>query len=135
MATERVTNALRPDDPDRRANLGAVQTRKGKQNSRLTAGKTFGTRGRPREKRRLSDLVITDVSAGTLRQLRDLLGLTQVELAAQVAASQAQLSAIEKRDDRLVSTMAEYVEALGGKLRLQAVFEGGKVLEISGSRP
>ena len=42
-----------------------------------------------------------------------------------------QLSAIEKRDDRLVSTMRKYVEALGGKLRLQAVFEGGKVLEIS----
>jgi hypothetical protein len=35
-------------------------------------------------------------------------------------ASQAQLSAIEKRDDRLVSTMRKYVEALGGKLRLQA---------------
>lgn len=46
-------------------------------------------------------------------------------------ASQAQLSAIENRDDRLVSTMRKYVEALGGKLRLQAVFEGGKVLEIS----
>jgi len=44
----------------------------------------------------------------------------------------ALLSAIEKRDDRLVSTMRKYVEALGGKLRLQAVFEGGKVLEISG---
>jgi DNA-binding XRE family transcriptional regulator len=66
-----------------------------------------------------------------LRQLRDLLGLTQVELAARMEASQAQLSAIEKRDDRLVSTMRKYVEALGGKLRLQAVFEGGKVLEIS----
>jgi hypothetical protein len=34
-------------------------------------------------------------------------------------------------DDRLVSTMRKHVEALGGKLRLQAVFEGGKVLEIS----
>jgi transcriptional regulator with XRE-family HTH domain len=67
----------------------------------------------------------------TLRQLRDLLGLTQVELAARMEAPQAQLSAIEKRDDRLVSTMRRYVEALGGKLRLQAVFEGGKVLEIS----
>jgi hypothetical protein len=39
--------------------------------------------------------------------------------------------AIEKRDDRPVSTMRKYVEALGDKLRLRAVFEGGKVLEIS----
>ena len=66
----------------------------------------------------------------TLRQLRDFLGLSQVELAARMETSQAQLSAIEKRDDRLVSTMRRYVEALGGKL-LQAVFEGGRVLEIS----
>ena len=43
----------------------------------------------------------------------------------------AKTPAIEERDDRLVSTMRKYVEALGGKLRLQAVFEGGKVLEIS----
>jgi DNA-binding XRE family transcriptional regulator len=77
---------------------------------------------------RLRDEMVEQV---TLRQLRDLLGLTQVELAARMDASQAQLSAIEKRDDRLVSTMRKYVEALGGKLRLQAVFEGGKVLEIS----
>jgi DNA-binding XRE family transcriptional regulator len=77
---------------------------------------------------RLRDEMIEQV---TLRQLRDLLGLTQVELAARMEASQAQLSAIENRDDRLVSTMRKYVEALGGKLRLQAVFEGGKVLEIS----
>jgi DNA-binding XRE family transcriptional regulator len=78
---------------------------------------------------RLRDEVIEEV---TLRQLRDLLGLTQVDLAARMQASQAQLSAIERRDDRLISTMRKYVEALGGKLRLQAVFEGGKVLEISG---
>lgn len=77
---------------------------------------------------KLRDQMIEEV---TLQQLRELLGLTQVELAARMKASQAQLSAIERRDDRLVSTLRKYVEALGGQLRLQAVFKDGKVLEIA----
>jgi DNA-binding XRE family transcriptional regulator len=80
------------------------------------------------EANRLRDEIIEEV---TLRQLRDLLGLTQAELAEKMKATQSHLSAFENRDDRLISTMRKYVEALGGKLRLQAVFDGGKVLEIS----
>lgn len=55
-----------------------------------------------------------------LKALRESLGKTQVELAQALDLSQAELSASERRDDRLVSTLRRYVEALGGELEVVA---------------
>ena len=56
--------------------------------------------------------------------------MTQEELAEKKEASQSQLSAFEARSDSHLSNIQKYVEALGGKLRLQALFKDRKVLEI-----
>lgn len=58
----------------------------------------------------------------TLDQLRKLLEVTQVELAARLEVTQPAISQLERGNDMLVSTLANYVEALGGQLEVAAVF-------------
>ena len=55
-----------------------------------------------------------------LRDIRRAAGLTQVELAARLQIDQAAISRLERREDILVSTLRSYIEALGGKLRIDA---------------
>lgn len=58
----------------------------------------------------------------TLHGMREQLGISQEELARAWDTSQPNVSRIEHKDDLLVSTVRRYVEALGGKLEMQAVF-------------
>lgn len=58
-----------------------------------------------------------------LRDLRILAGLTQVELAERLNIGQTALSRLEKRRDVQFSTLRDYVEALGAKLRITAAFD------------
>ena len=57
-----------------------------------------------------------------LSRLREARGTTQVELAGTLGVSQSNVSRIERQDDLYLSTLREYVEALGGRLHLAAVF-------------
>jgi len=57
-----------------------------------------------------------------LRDIRKLAGVTQDELAARLNIGQTALSRLEKRDDIHVSTLKNYIEALGAKLRIDAQF-------------
>ena len=77
---------------------------------------------------RRKDEILTDV---TLRRLREMAGVTQEELARRLEASQSQLSQVESREDHKLSTLRRYVEALGGKIRVQAVLKG-KTVELVG---
>lgn len=56
----------------------------------------------------------------SLRELRKGLGLTQTEVAERMGSSQSDVSKLERRDDVRVSTLREYVRALGGELDLLA---------------
>lgn len=68
-----------------------------------------------------------------LRELRSEAGLTQVELAERLGRSQGAVSELERRDDVYLSTLREYVEALGGHLEVAAVFDDErKPLAIGG---
>jgi predicted transcriptional regulator len=58
----------------------------------------------------------------SLRELREMTGKTQVQLAQVTHIAQSELSRLERRDDCLVSTLRRYVEALGGELEVTAVF-------------
>lgn len=60
----------------------------------------------------------------TLRDLRKAREQTQVAVAAKLHMNQESVSRLEKRADMLLSTLADYVSALGGQLRLVAEFEG-----------
>lgn len=67
-----------------------------------------------------------------LSELRKERGLTQVELAVLLNKQQGEISKIESRQDVLMSTLANYVKSLGGKLEIRARMPGGEVraLEI-----
>jgi transcriptional regulator with XRE-family HTH domain len=57
-----------------------------------------------------------------LRILRESAGKTQSELAQLSKLAQSELSKIERRDDHMVSTLRRYIEGLGGRLEVSAVF-------------
>lgn len=58
----------------------------------------------------------------TLHEMRERMGVTQEELARALDVSQANVSKTEHKGDLFVSSVDRYVEALGGKLELHAVF-------------
>lgn len=64
-----------------------------------------------------------EIAGMTPAQLRKIRGLTQEDLAELLKITQATLSRRERREDMLVSTLREMVEALGGTLELVARFE------------
>ena len=57
-----------------------------------------------------------------LEELRRASRMTQAKLADELGVSQGEVSKIEHRTDIYLSTLAGYVEALGGKLEIRAVF-------------
>lgn len=65
--------------------------------------------------------------AMTLRELREFAQKTQEEVADTAAMTQSELSRLERRDDHLLSTLRRYVEALGGRLDVVAVFENRQI--------
>jgi len=62
-------------------------------------------------------------AAERLAVLRETRGVTQTELAKQMGVRQPSISELERRDDAYLSTLRDYVEALGGRLRLVAEFD------------
>lgn len=67
----------------------------------------------------------------TLRDLRKARARTQVQLAKALGVGQEHVSRLEKKTDMLLSTLAGYVRALGGDLRLTAEFPGWPPVEIA----
>ncbi|WP_394654014.1 helix-turn-helix domain-containing protein [uncultured Sphingomonas sp.] len=63
-----------------------------------------------------------------LREIRKLAGLTQEQLAERLNIGQAALSRVEKRRDILVSTLRDYLRALGATLRIDARFDDASAL-------
>jgi transcriptional regulator with XRE-family HTH domain len=64
-----------------------------------------------------------------LDELRSAKRLTQADMAEMLDVPQSSISRIEQRADMYLSTLRNYVHALGGVLQIQAVFpEGGTVV-------
>jgi DNA-binding XRE family transcriptional regulator len=62
-------------------------------------------------------------------ELRKAMGLTQTELARLVGMSQPTISKLEgHQQSEKISTLRAYVEALGGRLELSAVFDDYRVI-------
>lgn len=59
-----------------------------------------------------------------LAMLREEVGVSQAELAAALGTSQSNISQLERSNDQMLSSIAKYVHALGGKLQLTAVVGG-----------
>jgi len=71
-------------------------------------------------------------AAVRLAELRRELGLSQIELAERLSVQQGAVSRMERRGDIKVSSLREYCQSLGGKLRLMAEFPNGsaKVIQL-----
>jgi transcriptional regulator with XRE-family HTH domain len=52
---------------------------------------------------------------------------TQEQLAETLNVDQAAISKLERRTDVYVSTLRRYIEAMGGRLEMRAVFPEGEV--------
>ena len=64
-----------------------------------------------------------------LDELRNAKQLTQADMAEVLGVPQSSISRIEQRADMYLSTLRNYVQAMGGVLQIQAVFpEGGTVI-------
>src|SRR5208283_3968820 len=64
-----------------------------------------------------------------LDELRGAKQLTQADMAEMLDVPQSSISRIEQRADMYLSTLRNYVHAVGGELRIQAVFpDGGAVV-------
>ncbi len=67
------------------------------------------------------------VAEMALQELRLALELTQEEVARLLKTSQANVSKLERRTDMYISTLREFIQAMGGQLEIVARFPGGYV--------
>ena len=66
------------------------------------------------------------ITAIHLQQVRKSRRITQKELAQTLGLSQSALSELERRPNITLGTLQRYIEALGGKLEIAAVFQEGQ---------
>lgn len=59
----------------------------------------------------------------TLQAIRKARGLTQQQISAQLRIGQAEVSRMERRSNLHLATLARFIKATGGRLRLIAVFD------------
>lgn len=72
---------------------------------------------------------LEQLALGDVRRAR---AMTQTQLAKALGVSQAQVSRIESQTDLFLSTLASYIEAMGGELDLVATFpDEGKRVSIN----
>jgi transcriptional regulator with XRE-family HTH domain len=84
---------------------------------------------REKIKARTRELVAREMS---LRELRHAVNKTQKTLARTLNMGQDGVSRLEKRSDLLLSTLRNYVEAVGGSLTLVAQFPDQEPIAIAG---
>jgi predicted transcriptional regulator len=83
------------------------------------------------ERRAVDRKVQRELLDMSLREMREMVGKNQVDVAAAIQTTQSELSRLERRDDFFLSTLKKYVEALGGELEVVARF-GDKMVRLRG---
>jgi transcriptional regulator with XRE-family HTH domain len=82
----------------------------------------------PAERRQATDVrVVAALKQMPLHRLREARRLTQKQIAEAMHIDQSRVSKIERRTDVYVSTLRNFVSALGGELELVARFPDGRV--------
>lgn len=81
----------------------------------------------PDRRRRIERRVQDNLAAMPLDQLRKAQEMTQLQLAEILGVNQGEVSKIEHRSDICISTLADYVEAMGARLEIRAVFKDREV--------
>lgn len=62
-----------------------------------------------------------------LNELREAQEITQVHLARILNVNQAAVSKLERRADMYVSTLQDFIKAMGGELKIMAEFPDGSI--------
>lgn len=71
----------------------------------------------PKDRReKIEQRVEQELKAIQLSELREIVEITQKDLAAKINVSQAAISKMENQDDLNISTLRKIVEGIGGKL-------------------
>jgi DNA-binding XRE family transcriptional regulator len=78
-------------------------------------------------RRRIEERFQESLATMPLDQLRKAQELTQLQLAEILGVNQGEISKLERRGDIRLSTLADYIEALGGRLEIRAVFKDREV--------
>jgi len=81
----------------------------------------------PESRARVDERVRATLANMALDELRAARELTQTHLAELFGVSQGSISRLERRTDMYVSTLAKFIEAMGGQLEIRAVFPDGSV--------
>jgi transcriptional regulator with XRE-family HTH domain len=84
-------------------------------------------RRRARVEARAQALIAEETSLQALRKAHQ---KTQEKVAAELGIGQDSVSRLEQRSDMLLSTLREYVAALGGSVRLLVEFKGKPAIEL-----
>src|SRR5437660_12622479 len=84
---------------------------------------------RKRVETRATQLIAEEM---TLQQLRQACKLTQQKVARSLRIGQEGVSKIERRSDLLISTLRDYVQAMGGQLSLIEEFPNREPVVLSG---
>lgn len=63
----------------------------------------------------------------TLAALRKARGLTQAQLIDDLGMTQGEISRLERRENLHIATLARFIEATGGRLRITAVYDDDEV--------
>jgi predicted transcriptional regulator/DNA-binding XRE family transcriptional regulator len=80
---------------------------------------------------RLQNTDLGRIVGKSLKSLRELSGVTQMELADRLEVGQAAISKIENRGDVQISSLQKYVQALGATLRIEATFSAKALAELA----
>lgn len=81
-------------------------------------------------KARARELIAEEMA---LRDIRKSRALTQEQVAKRLGGKQVYVSRLESRSDVKVSTLREYVRALGGELQMMVTFPEGAATKIKGA--
>lgn len=81
----------------------------------------------PERQERAHQRAATMLVGMPLQELRLARKLTQESLAGRLGSNQALVSKLERRTDMYVSSLRSYIEAMGGKLEIVALFPDGAV--------
>jgi DNA-binding XRE family transcriptional regulator len=86
----------------------------------------------PERRAKIEKRVAKTIAEMPLSQLRQARNMTQLAMAEKLNVDQGSISKIEARKDMHISTLKEYVNALGGTLEIRAKFrDSDSIIEIA----
>jgi DNA-binding XRE family transcriptional regulator len=89
------------------------------------------TRLSPERRAELDAEVEAELVEMDLREIREIAGLTQTQMAERAGIGQGEVSRLERRGDHRLSTLRKYVEAAGGEIEVMAVIGNRRVKLVS----